>query len=244
MPVSWPVTAYATVYRLEHTSNGTWTEVYAGAATAATINEGASGAWYYRVRACNANGCSGYTTSGAVSVLLPPTTPPTLNGGGTSNNGAYGLNWSASPGANVYNLLENVNGAGWTAVQYAASQSWSTAGKADGTYYYLVQGCNGSGCTNWSNQIAVTVANIPPRPPQPTTTVHVINTVKRTVQVTWIAQPYATRYELTENDVSVYGGTATLYSNLQAQGVALIYKVRACNSVGCSAWSDPKGVVP
>ncbi|HVI53665.1 MAG TPA: hypothetical protein VM621_01280 [Luteibacter sp.] len=244
VPVSWPASAYATVYRLEHTSNGAWTEVYAGAATSATLNEGASGGWYYRVRACNANGCSGYTTSGAVSVLLPPTTPPTLNGGGTSNNGAYGLNWSASPGATVYNLLENVNGTGWTAVQYSASQSWSTAGKADGTYYYLVQGCNGSGCTNWSNQVAVTVANIPPPPPRPTTTIHVINTVKRTVKVDWVAQSYATRYELMENNVLVYSGTALTYSSLQAAGTQLIYIVRACNTVGCSAWSAAASANP
>jgi YD repeat-containing protein len=237
VPVSWPAAAYATLYRLEHTSNGAWSEVYAGAATSTTINEGASGGWYYRIRACNANGCSGYTTSGVVSVLLPPTTPPTLNGGGTSNNGAYGLNWSASPGATSYNLIENVNGAGWTSIQNNGAQSWSTSGRGNATYYYMVQGCNASACTNWSNQVAVTVSNIPPTPPRPTATVHVVNTIKRTVRVDWAAQPYATRYELMENNVLVYGGTDVFYSNLQAAGDRLTYVVRACNASGCSAWS-------
>jgi YD repeat-containing protein len=237
VPVSWPAAPYATLYRLEHTYDGAWTEVYAGAATSATVNEGVSAGWYYRVRACNANGCSGYTTSAPVSVLLPPTTPPTLNGGGTSTNGAYGLNWSASPGATVYNLLENINGAGWTAVQYSASQSWSTAGRANGTYYYLVQGCNASACTNWSNQVAVTVSNIPPTPPRPTATVHVVNGQKRTVRVEWAAQPYATRYELLENNVSIYGGSELFYSNLQDAGARLTYVLRACNASGCSGWS-------
>jgi hypothetical protein len=133
--------------------------------------------------------------------------------------------------------LENVNGAGWTAVQYAASQSWSTAGRANGTYYYLVQGCNGSGCTGWSNQVAVTVSNLPPTPPRPTATVHVVNVNKRTVRVEWSAQPYATRYELMENNVLIYGGAELFYSNLQDAGARLTYILRACNAVGCSGWS-------
>jgi YD repeat-containing protein len=237
VPVSWPAAPYATIYRLEHTYTGGWTEVYAGAATSTTVSEGVSAGWYYRVRACNANGCSGYTTSAPVSVLLPPTTPPTLNGGGTSTNGAYGLNWSASPGATSYNLIENVNGAGWTSVQNNGAQSWSTAGRGNGTYYYMVQGCNASACTNWSNQVAVTVSNIPPTPPRPTATVHVIDTKKRTVRVDWAAQPYATRYELTENNILVASGTDVFYSNLQTAGSRLTYVVRACNASGCSAWS-------
>lgn len=244
VPVSWPAAPYATLYRLEHTYTGAWTEVYVGGATSATVNEGVSAGWYYRVRACNANGCSGYTTSAPVSVLLPPTTPPTLNGGGTSTNGAYGLNWSASPGATVYNLLENINGAGWTAVQYSASQSWSTAGRGNGTYYYLVQGCNASACTNWSNQVAVTVSNIPPTPPRPTATVHVVNRDKRTVRVVWAAQPYATRYEVLENNISVYGGAELFYSNLQDAGARLTYVVRACNASGCSGWSESETANP
>ncbi len=235
---SWSAAPYATLYRLEHTYSGVWTEVFAGSATSTVVSESVSAGWYFRVRACNANGCSGYTTSGPVSVLLPPTTPPTLNGGGTSTNGVYALNWSASPGATVYNLLENINGAGWNAVQYSAAQSWSTSGRANGTYYYLVQGCNASGCTNWSNQVAVTVSNVPPTPPRPTASVHVVNTIKRTVRVDWAAQPYATRYELTENNVLVANDSALFYSHLQEAGSRLTYAVRACNAVGCSAWSE------
>jgi len=241
--VSWSAAAYATIYRLEHTSTGSWSEVYAGAATSTTINETASGVWYYRVRACNANGCSGYTASVGVSVLLKPATPPTLNGGGTSTSGSYGLTWSASAGATSYNLIENVNGTGWTSIQNNASQSWSTSGKADATYYYVVQACNASGCSGNSNQVAVTVTNIPPVPPQPRTTV-TLSGSQRVVKVTWLAQPYATRYELMENTTIVWNGPELLFSSIQPQGVPVVYKVRACNAVGCSAWSSQKSVIP
>lgn len=241
--VSWPASAYATVYRLEHANGGAWDEVYAGPATSATINEGASGYWYYRVRACNANGCSGYTTSGAVYVLLPPTVPPSLNGGGTSNNGAYGLNWSATPGATTYNLLENVNGAGWTAIQNSSAQSWSTSGRGNGTYYYLVQGCNASGCTGWSNQVAVTVSNIPPVPGQPRTSVRLSGS-QRVVKVEWDALPYATSYDLMENSSIVWTGPQLVYSSIQPQGVSVTYRLRACSPAGCSAWGAPKSVIP
>ncbi len=241
--VTWSASAYATTYWLEHNVSGTWAAVYAGNGTSATINEDSSGNWYYRVRACNANGCSGYTTSGPVSLLLKPSAPPTLNGGGTSNNGAYGITWSASSGATFYNLFENKNGAGWVLAQNAAAQSWSTSGKADATYYYIVQACNASGCSNNSNQIAVTVANIPAVPPQPQATV-TLSASQRVVKVTWVAQTYATSYELMENTIVVWSGPELLYSSRQPQGVPVTYKVRACNAVGCSAWSMTRSVTP
>jgi hypothetical protein len=179
-----------------------------------------------------------------VSVLLAPTAPPSLNGGGTSNSGAYGLSWSGSAGANTYNLIENVNGAGWNSIQNSGSQSWSTSGKGNATYYYMVQGCNASGCTNWSNQVAITVSNIPPTPPGPTFSTTYSGPTKPVVKVMWVAQPYATRYELLENNVLVYSGANLLYSSLQAPNKTLTYMVRACNAVGCSAYSPSRSTTP
>ncbi|UPG87750.1 hypothetical protein L2Y94_10460 [Luteibacter aegosomatis] len=238
---SWPTTSFATSYQVEHTTDGNWATIYNGAGTSASFSEGRTANWYYRVKACNANGCGGYATSGAVSVVLPPTQVPSLFGGGTSNSGAYGLSWSGTGDATSYNLLESVNGGGWTAVQNNAAQSWSTSGRGNGSYAYMVQGCNRSGCAGWSNQVTVNVAHLPDVPPNADATTSGPS-YKPMVHVTWGAANYATRYELNEtnqqNQVTlVYSGTNLSWSAFRNYTGELRYNVRACNDVGCSAWS-------
>jgi YD repeat-containing protein len=244
VPLSWPAVPYATSYQVEHSQDGNWVQVYAGGATSVAINEPATGNWYYRVRACNGNGCSGYATSGVVIVTVPPAAAPSIAGGGTSNSGAYTISWTGVGGATSYNLLESANGGGWTAVQNNGAGSWSTSGRGDGTYVYQVQACNGGGCGPFSGQAVVTVSNVPPTPPAVTftTTYHGIG--KPTVLVKWVAQPYATRYDLLENNQNTYSGPNLSASALQTSGVTLTYMVRACNAVGCSAFSPSRSVTP
>jgi hypothetical protein len=244
VPLSWPAVPYATSYQVEHSRDGNWVQVYAGGATSTTINEPATGNWYYRVRACNGNGCSGYATSGVVIVTVPPSAAPSIAGGGSSNSGAYTISWTGVGGATSYNLIESVNGGAWTGVQNNGATSWSTSGRGDGTYVYQVQACNGGGCGPYSGQAVVTVSNIPPAPPGPTFTTTYHGPTKPTVLVKWVAQPYATRYELLENNQLVYSGPNLSSSSLQAPGVTLTYMVRACNAVGCSAYSPARSVTP
>lgn len=241
--LSWAASSYATSYQVEHSQDGNWVQVFAGNATSATINEPASGNWYYRVRACNGNGCSGYATSGVVVVTVLPSSAPSIAGGGTTNSGAYTISWTGVGGATSYNLIESVNGGGWTGVQNSGATSWSTSGRGDGTYVYQVQACNGGGCGPYSGQAVVTVSNIPPAPPGPTFT-NTYHGTKVTVQVKWVAQPYATRYELLENNQLVYNGPDLSYSSLQEETVSITYMVRACNAVGCSAYSPARSVTP
>ncbi|WP_369926225.1 hypothetical protein [Xanthomonas sp. NCPPB 2632] len=241
--VSWPATTYATSYQVDHSTNGNWANVWSGTSTSTTVNEGTSGNWSYRVRACNANGCGGYATSGGVIVMRPPGTP-TITGGGTSNTGAYTISWSTVSDATSYNLGESVNGSGFQRVQWNASTSWSTSGRGNGTYAYQVQGCNDLSCGPWSNVTTVTVSLVPSAPPAPTLTTTYHGPTKPTVLVKWTAQSSATRYELMENNTQVYNGSALSYSSLQQPGVTLTYKVRACNAVGCSAYSPSNSVSP
>lgn len=241
--LSWAASSYATSYQVEHSQDGNWVQVFAGAATSATINEPASGNWYYRVRACNGNGCSGYATSGVVIVTVPPSSAPSIAGGGTTNSGAYTISWTGVGGATSYNLIESVNGGGWTGVQNNGATNWSTSGRGDGTYVYQVQACNGGGCGPYSGQAVVTVSNIPPAPPGPTFT-NTYHGTKVTVLVKWVAQPYATRYELLENNQLVYNGPDLSFSSLHDKTVSITYMVRACNAVGCSAYSPARSVTP
>jgi len=240
--VSWDPAAYATSYELEHAPDAaSWAQVYAGAATTTTVGEG-TGNWTYRVRACNANGCSGYATSGAVAVTVPPVDAPPISGGGTSNTGAYTIAWSGVAGATSYNLMESANGGALTTVQNDGNGSWSTSGRGDGTYVYQVQGCNAGGCGPFSGQVAVTVSLIPATPATPSITT-TNPYYKPVVHVTWVAVAGATRYEVMETESSsgatqqVYSGTDLTWSELKYYTGILEYTVRACNAVGCSAYS-------
>ena len=63
--LSWSSSAGATYYELQQSSYSTFsfpTTIYSGPDTYLTHN-GGSGTKYYRVRACNANGCSGYSNT-------------------------------------------------------------------------------------------------------------------------------------------------------------------------------------
>lgn len=242
--VSWPAATYATSYQVDHSTNGNWANVWSGASTSTTVNEGTSGNWSYRVRACNANGCGGYVTSAAVSVMRPPANAPSITGGGTNNSGAYTISWSTVGDAVGYNLMESVNGAAFQQVQFNGATSWSTSGRGNGTYAYEVQGCNPLACGPFSGTTTVTVSLVPSAPPAPTFTTTYHGPTKPTVLVKWTAQSSATRYELMENNTQVYNGSALSYSSLQQPGVTLTYKVRACNAVGCSAYSPSNSVSP
>jgi hypothetical protein len=141
-------------------------------------------------------------------------------------------------------MQENTNGAGWVTIGNNGSGALGICGKGDGTYYYQVQGCNAAGCGPFSGVVAVTVSNIPPAPPAVTFTTTYHGTNKPTVLVKWVAQPYATRYDLLENNQNTYSGPNLSASALQTPGVTLIYMVRACNAVGCSAYSPSRSVTP
>ncbi|TCV91637.1 YD repeat-containing protein [Luteibacter rhizovicinus] len=245
IPVSWPGVAYATYYVVEHTTDGNWSQVYSGGATSTTVGEGATGNYYYRVKACNGNGCSGYVQSPYVVVTIAPSAAPPINGGGISNNGAYAIGWNGVPGGVYYTLLESANGGGWTVVQQNGAGNWSTSGRGNGNYVYQVQACNAGGCGPWSGQVTVTVALIPPTP----TGFYMTDTItgkRENYTLYWDASPGATRYEVLryETGAIIYSGPNRSYLAEGGNSPYVnkySYSVRACNDQGCSAWSGRNG---
>ncbi|KAG9601748.1 hypothetical protein KCV01_g7457, partial [Aureobasidium melanogenum] len=195
--VSWAATAYATAYTLEQSVNGGgWGAIYSGGATSFSLQEGATGTYSYRVKACNANGCGGYVTSGGVAVTLPPASAPSISAPGSSNNGSWTVSWTGVAGATSYQLSESVNGGGWTLVQANGSGSWSTGGRGDGSYSYVVAACNVAGCGPNSSTVTVSAASIPPVPANPRYTKTYPNRKFENLIFLWDASPGATRYEV------------------------------------------------
>lgn len=70
--VSWSSVNYATSYTLqEQVNGGSWVAQYTGAGLSWGTNSRVASTYGYRVQACNANGCSGWSTVKAVTVSIP-----------------------------------------------------------------------------------------------------------------------------------------------------------------------------
>ncbi|WP_285404947.1 hypothetical protein [Luteibacter sp. ME-Dv--P-043b] len=240
--VSWNGATYATSYELQESINGGgWSSVYSGADTSTTIGVGASSSVSFQVRACNANGCSGFTVSGAVQVTVPPSAAPSLSGGGTSSNGAYSLSWTAVDGATSYTITENADNQGTNVVQSNGSTSWSTSGRGNGSYVYQVQACNAAGCGPFSSAVTVVVSLIPAAPSPLINETSNGKVVRYTVS--WPAVGGATRYEAIRSDTQaqVYSGTALSFllgTSSESSSLKYTALVRACNDTGCSAYAQ------
>ncbi|WP_089977546.1 hypothetical protein [Luteibacter sp. UNCMF331Sha3.1] len=244
--ISWGAASWATSYQVEHTYDGNWSQIYNGTSTSFTMNEAITAGWYYRVRGCNVNGCGPYSTSAGVSVTIPPQVAPPIFGGGANHSGSYTISWNGVAGATVYNLVESANGGGWQQVAYGSGGAWSTGGRPNGTYAYMVQACNAGGCSSWSAQ-AVVVVTLPPTTPGMPSVTQSGPSNKPVVRVAWTAQTYATRYEVMETLPSGYseiiqGTTGTFITFVRFFTGSLSYKVRACNDVGCSPWGPSRSI--
>jgi YD repeat-containing protein len=239
--VTWAASSTASYYSLEYQlNNGGYAIIGNISGTSWSGGVATSGSYNYRVRACNASGCSGFATSSAVNITLPPGSAPSIAGGGNSTSGTYTISWSTVSGATGYNFAGTTNGGGLVGIQYNASTSWTASNLGNATYAYQVQACNAGGCGPWSAQAVVTVTRLPLVPDEPN--LRVTGPSRNpVVWVDWHATAYATRYEVVQTnefgyEVTVYSGTALSMSSLINYNGTLNWKVRACNAVGCSAY--------
>jgi len=109
--IRWGRVNTATSYQVQQLYSGRWTTVYNSSALSATMSGRADGNYYYRVRACNSNSCSGYTQGGKLWVVRPhlnfSLSKTYLN---TAEN--ITINWSArgADSCNLFNRTRSVTG--------------------------------------------------------------------------------------------------------------------------------------
>jgi len=153
--VSWNPVAMAVTYNLEQSANGGgWTLIQNDGSTTRTLGGVTQGTYAYRVQACNAAGCSGYSNTGTISVTPPPPTPAITSSikyqwkVGTLTKIRCEVKWTASDGATSYDLM--VPGSGL--VQYSGPL---TSINKEGSNYcapsHVVRACNASGCSAYSS---------------------------------------------------------------------------------------------
>ena len=160
--VSWSAVNGADTYTLQEDDNSGFSSpvtAYSGTATSWNASGKATGTYYYRVKASNSCGDSGWSSARSVTVQsLTPDTPVLNAISNPDGDGNYTVSWSAASRAETYTLQEDDN-SGFTtpATPYSGTGTfWNASGKAPGTYYYRVRANNPYGNSNWSNVQSVT----------------------------------------------------------------------------------------
>ncbi len=130
--------------------------VYTGAAASYNVAGKTNGTYYYRVRATNVAGDSGWTTTPAntcVVDLKPPYPPNSFTVPLSSFTGVIPLSWTAGQGGLWYEIQEDVDsGFGGASVAYlGAGTSCTLYGRSTGTYYYRIRSVNTVGASVWFN---------------------------------------------------------------------------------------------
>lgn len=135
-------------------AGGAWSQAYSGSALAYAVSGRPTGAYSYRVKACNASGCGAPSATRVTHVLVPPLAPqitastkfqthPTVRPVRINCSVA----WTARATADSYEL--KVAGGG---TQYTGP---STSASAPNASYcgpsHVVRACNASGCSAWSD---------------------------------------------------------------------------------------------
>ena len=240
--VRWTKVTGATSYELDEKRNdGKWVNKYQGASIQWNVSGYNNADYSYRVRACGLRGCSSYSNSDIVKVIIvpPPVPANIITPTGTDTDGTYTVSWAASNTATSYTLRQSVNGGNWTTVSTSTTTSQAFSGKSNATYRYGISACNSVGCSGYVDSTTFTVLLPPPAPSSisvPT------SDYDGRFTVSWGAVSTATRYVLLEK---VAGGRwATLNSNLTgtsyqrtSRGSASYqYAIKACNSAGCSTY--------
>src|SRR6185369_8322326 len=129
-----------------------------GTSYSASLSAGKKYRW--NVAACNASGCSGYTTllyfqtpSAATAPAMPTGTTPgsTTSPGPTTSGTTVGLGWNAVTGATYYSFGVTDIAAGVLVVDKTTSgTSYSASLSAGKNYRWNVAACNASGCSGYT----------------------------------------------------------------------------------------------
>jgi hypothetical protein len=111
--------------------------------------------YYYWVRACSSDVCSGYSSSDPGHLTFtPPSTPTGLTASDGTSTELVQVSWNASEGEDWYQLMRNtvdtLSGAIELANEYPAAGFDDLYVAADVMYYYWVKACNDEGCSPYS----------------------------------------------------------------------------------------------
>lgn len=225
-------------YEIEHDQGGTNTT----SGTSLTWSQLTNGQTYrFRARAHNRAGLGPWSDySAGVVPCGEPTQPPQPHA--VRADGAATITWSAPDAQGCA-----ING---YTIRASSGQSISAGGGAtSATFSGLSNGTSYTFTVVATNEVGPSVASPPsnavvPAGLPPATSITAARPDVRKVAVQWSASSanggLDFHYELQANGSTTYTGGDTSYTFAAADSTTYNFRVRACNDVGCSAWSAAK----
>ena len=249
--VSWSSVSGATQYhafRCTTTSTSSCSQIYSGSSTSYNDTGASPGTtYYYRVKACNAAGCSGYSGYDAGYRLAAPVPPSSVQASDGTYTDRVAVSWSSVSGATQYQAFRctTTSTSSCSQIYSGSSTSYNDTNASPGTtYYYRVKACNAAGCSGYSSYNAGYRAVAVPSAPSSISASD--GTYADRVVVTWSSVSGATQYHAfrctttsTSSCSQIYSGSSTSYNDTSASpGTTYYYRAKACNSAGCSGYSS------
>jgi len=218
-----------TEFRVERKegAGGSWGEIATRGAGVTTYGDSGltpSTTYFYRVRACNAQGCSSYSgEADATTTVMPPASPSGL-GATATGTASIQLTWTDNAGDEINVKVERKTTAGGSYSQIATlpanSVSYGDSGlSSNTTYFYRVSACNAGGCSAPSNEDDATTWDVPPAAP---TSLTATATGGTTIDVGW-----------TDNS-----GNETGFRVQRKEGAAGTYSTVATRPANATSYSD------
>jgi hypothetical protein len=237
-----------------------------GAGTTSYSNNGLAAltTYYYRVRAYNSAGNSGYSNTASAktpdATLSKPAAPTSLSGTASSSS-AVTLRWTDNSGNETgFKLFRSTNGVDYTLLATLGADTTShtnTGLKALTTYYYKVRAYNSAGSSAYSNTASAKTSDsdagvVKPAAP---TNVKAANKANGSALVSWVDAStnetgFVVRRKKWDAKLSAWGSWVKVASvgkgitsvvNSPGNGT-FAYSVRAVNAAGTSSWAGPAKV--
>ena len=241
--LTWNAVSGATSYRVFRSeSRGTGYSLLGTTTATSYTNTGAAvgKTYYYRVKAVNSVGTSGYSNivSGKAKTAAPAAPSVTA---GNSSTGKPQLTWKAVSGAVKYEVYRSTRqNSGYSLLGTTTSTSYVNTGASTGTtYYYRVKAVNRDGmASGYSNIVSCKAKAAAPAAPSVTAG----NSSTGKPRLTWKAVSGAVSYRIYRSEsrgtgYSLLGTTSsTSYVNTgAAAGKTYYYRVKAVNRDGMAS---------
>ncbi len=201
----------------------------------------------FYVKACNAYGCSPYSSAKVLTVntsaVAPTTATINLSPATVSTSGNFNASWSGNNSPTSYKIKINND----SPIDMGAATSWTgtpdSLGLGAGVHSIYIQACNVYGCSGWSLAKTLTVTTVAPTTAtinlSPTSVVSTNN-----FSASWSGDNGASTYKVKVGTIEFDMGAATSWTGTpDSLGLAVgnhNFYVKACNAYGCSPYSSAK----
>ncbi|WP_197412268.1 RHS repeat-associated core domain-containing protein [Rheinheimera sp. EpRS3] len=236
----WNASAHATAYYVRQIENGNPQDQISkgdGRSHSYTVVPGRS--YQYQVKACNDSGCSDWSLATA-AIAVPPI-PASPVAGVAAEGTTMTVSWLPVSAAASYKLQQYVDGAWQAVINNGSSLSRLFGGSAGQSYSYRVSSCNSSGCSGWSAIVSKTLVPSVPAAPD-------ISASSPDMLVQWYSVSGATRYHIQQYvagdwQPEINAGNTLTKSFTGVIGDTYKFRLKACNTAGCSAFSAENSLV-